>query len=106
MINSDYAYGPLLRSKYLYPELTMMLFDSRLIPLRDNSVDYCFTRTSLHHIPDPHHAIYEMCRVARKGFGFQEGHDTLLMSILCKVGLAGGWEEAGNYIYRFTKREI
>jgi ubiquinone/menaquinone biosynthesis C-methylase UbiE len=106
VINNDYLEIPLARGRALYPNLQMISFDSRYIPLKDNSVDYCFTRASLHHITDPYRAIYEMYRVARKGFGFQEGYDNFFTRTLILLGLALEEEEAGNYIYRFTRREI
>ena len=48
------------------------------ISLSDDSFDYVVCKESLHHMPRPFLAIYEMLRIARKGIFFIEPSDPLI----------------------------
>lgn len=96
--------------------------DLRNLKFKDNSFDYVVTNATLHHLDQPHKAITEMYRVAKKGVLIIESNDSLLMRLACKFGFAeefevssinsdkktGGLLDTGipNYVYRWTEREI
>lgn len=105
-------------------ELSKNLFeeDVRNLSFDDQSFKYVITNATLHHVDQPHKAITEMYRVAKKGVLIIESNDSLIMQIACKLKLAeefevssvdienksGGLLDTGipNYVYRFTEREI
>jgi ubiquinone/menaquinone biosynthesis C-methylase UbiE len=77
--------------------------NAEAIDLEDGSYDYLFTKETLHHLPRPYVALYEMLRVAKKGI------------VLIEPFLAGyeagqlppkEYEESGNYLYRFSTYEL
>lgn len=88
--------------------------------LKDSSYDYCVAHASIHHSSQPHRAIIEMYRVARKGVLIIESNDSLFMKIAVKLKFAEEYEISAvkngstgvdetfipNYVYRWTEREI
>ena len=105
-------------------ELNKNLFyaDLRNLNFAENSFDYVVTNATLHHLDQPHRAIIEMYRVAKKGVLIIESNDSLLMRLACKLNFAeefevssissdnktGGLLDTGipNYVYRWTEREF
>ena len=105
-------------------KLNKNLFNSDLRNLSfvDNSFDHVVTNATLHHLDQPHKAITEMYRVAKKGVLIIESNDSLLMRLACKLNFAeefevssinsnkktGGLLDTGipNYVYRWTEREF
>lgn len=105
-------------------ELNKNLFyaDLRNLNFTENSFDYVVTNATLHHLDQPHRAIIEMYRVAKKGVLIIESNDSLLMRLACKLNFAeefevssissdnktGGLLDTGipNYVYRWTEREF
>ena len=105
-------------------ELNKNLFNSDLRNLKfnDKNFDYIVTNATLHHVDQPHKAITEMYRVAKKGVLIIESNDSLIMRLACKLNIAeefevssinyekktGGLLDTGipNYVYRWTEREI
>ncbi|MCB0352982.1 MAG: class I SAM-dependent methyltransferase [Bdellovibrionales bacterium] len=90
----------------------------------DDSFDFTFCKETLHHLPRPFAAIYEMLRVSRKGFAFIEPADRLHPYSLQWHSILENhfrkleqnpnvspydletYESAGNYAYCFNIREI
>ena len=105
-------------------EINKNLFrsDVRNLKFENQSFKYVITNATLHHVDQPHKAITEMYRVAKKGVLIIESNDSLTMQIACKLKFAeefeissidlknnsGGLLDAGipNYVYRWTEREI
>ena len=105
-------------------EINKNLFraDVRNLKFENQSFEYVITNATLHHVDQPHKAITEMYRVARKGVLIIESNDSLTMQIACKLKFAeefeissidlknnsGGLLDTGvpNYVYRWTEREI
>ena len=105
-------------------ELNKNLFkaDVRNLQFENKSFEYVITNATLHHVDQPHKAITEMYRVARKGVIIIESNDSLTMQIACKLKFAeefevssidlknnsGGLLDTGipNYVYRWNEREI
>jgi ubiquinone/menaquinone biosynthesis C-methylase UbiE len=113
-----------------------LCINAEKIELADNSFDYVVCKEALHHMPRPYMAIYEMLRVARKGFCFIEPSDPLIdwspgpqntlsrkiidNSIVGKSiqyldpkgqeiysKFLDWWEDgAFNYVYTMSKREV
>lgn len=72
------------------------------IELQDESFDFVVTKETLHHLPRPYLAIYEMLRVARQGIVFVEP------KIPANIGPQPPveYEESGNFVYRFSAYEL
>jgi len=96
--------------------------NAEALTFADDSFDYACCRESAHHFPRPYTAIYEMLRVAKEAVVLIEPADpfvcwresevplTLLRALL-NVLLGGhtkrnDFERAGNYLYRFSVREM
>jgi len=93
----------------------------------DKEFDYCVCKESLHHFPRPYEAIYEMLRVCRKGIVLMEPCDMYIFTtsrqILFRLIVEKlsrfrffkkflgeikrhTYEDAGNYVYKISRREI
>lgn len=90
------------RNPYIKTEVQ----DAENLKYPDNSFDYVVVKHGLHHLPRPILGLYEMIRVAKKGIIVIEAQDTFFMNLLIKIHLAEKTEGAGNYVYRFKRREI
>jgi len=81
--------------------------DNHKLSFKDNSIDYVFVSTSLHHLEEPLRGLYELLRVARCGLIVIEPNDTWLTRLFEKLGWAREYEIVhGNYVYRFDKRDV
>ena len=107
--------------------------DAEALSFGDASFDFAFCKESLHHMPRPMMALYEMLRVTRQGVIFVEPNEDptlpsmgfaakrIVKRIMMALGLAGSlrsidtslvwtaghsYEESGNYVYGFSSREI
>jgi ubiquinone/menaquinone biosynthesis C-methylase UbiE len=80
--------------------------DIECIPLKDNSVDLVIASQVLHHTLDPAQACKEMFRVARRGVLLLEPANTMMVSMLKRIGLARATEDAGNVVLRFRKSDF
>jgi ubiquinone/menaquinone biosynthesis C-methylase UbiE len=84
----------------------------------DEAFDFVFCKEAYHHFPRPYLALYEMLRVSRKGVLLvepqdQRGSPLKMATYLAKRLLRRQrhfdqrrYEEAGNYIYSVSKREL
>ncbi|MCB0330145.1 MAG: methyltransferase domain-containing protein [Bdellovibrionales bacterium] len=90
----------------------------------DDSFDFVFCKETLHHLPRPYAALYEMMRLCRNGFAFIEPVDrkspvSLHWHAISEQQRAIAllehgrspyfdeeYEEAGNYAYCFSIRDI
>lgn len=89
----------------------------------NHAFDYILCKESYHHFPRPYAALYEMARVAKKGFILMEPQDPILkMPFL--LGLMNvvsafsdqlskklwknrfSYEPVGNFIYKISEREL
>ncbi|RWU07458.1 class I SAM-dependent methyltransferase [Pedobacter chitinilyticus] len=89
----------------------------------NHAFDYILCKESYHHFPRPYAALYEMARVAKKGFILMEPQDPVLkMPFL--LGLMNvisafsdqlsqklwknrfSYEPVGNFIYKIAEREL
>lgn len=80
--------------------------DAECLPFRSESFDFVFVHDGLHHLPQPEKAIKEMVRVARKGIFFTEPADAFVTRIAVKLGIASDFEEAENFVYRFSTTKL
>jgi hypothetical protein len=96
-------------------ETSLCNFDITKIKKYVVDYDYFFCKEVLHHIANPYKAIYEMLRVARKGVVICEPLDgwinpnpleKILLFIKKLMGLKVTYERTGNYVYKFSKREM
>jgi ubiquinone/menaquinone biosynthesis C-methylase UbiE len=84
----------------------------------DDAFDFVFCKEAYHHFPRPYLALYEMLRVCRKGVVLIEPHDQAGSPLKAALYAAKRalkrqrhfderrYEEAGNYIYSISKREL
>lgn len=88
----------------------------------DAAFDWVVVHAALHHCSQPHQAMLEMYRVARRGILVIESRDSLTVRLAQRLGLTMSYEvtvvrdqnrtggvdntEVPNYIYRWTEREI
>ena len=112
----------ILKNKKFELNKNLFFADLRNLNFIENSFDYVVTNATLHHLDQPHKAITEMYRVAKKGVLIVESNDSFLMRLASKLNLAeefevssicstkktGGLLDTGipNYVYRWTEREI
>jgi SAM-dependent methyltransferase len=97
--------------------------DAMNLSYHDQSFDNCIAHAGLHHCSQPHRAITEMYRVAKRNVIIIEAQDTFVSRVLNSLGLSEDYElqavrlnrfERGgvddtpipNYVYRWKKREI
>ncbi|MCX6616973.1 MAG: hypothetical protein NTZ98_12870 [Acidobacteria bacterium] len=65
-----------------------------------------FVHDGLHHLPDAYRGVREMLRVCSTAAVIVEPADAPLTRLALKVGLAGDYEEAGNYVYRLRTDKL
>jgi SAM-dependent methyltransferase len=105
------------------PQPTSQAIDAENIPLPDESYSAVFAHHVIHHCRSPHRAVCEMLRVAQRYVFVMEPNDSLMMGLLCRLGLsfpfeiqavvASGYTHGGvrnsdvpNFIYRWNKHEL
>ncbi len=88
------------------PHLKGFAADSENLPFKKGSFDLVLVRDGLHHLPNPRKGISEMNRVSKIGFIVIEAQKNFLTRIFLKLGIALQYEISGNFVYRFTRREI
>lgn len=94
-----------LRSNFLAEPA--VLSDNCSLAFKDSSFDYAYIAASLHHLNEPAKGIYELLRVAKEGIIAIEPNDSWLSRIFGCLGIAHEYEvDHGNYVYRFSKRDI
>jgi SAM-dependent methyltransferase len=89
----------------------------------DNSFDFLLCKESYHHFPRPYAALYEMLRVAKKGFVVIEPQDPIskMPLLLGVVNILTNYrqkwtekiwrnrfsyEPVGNFVYKISEREV
>jgi len=80
--------------------------DTERLPFNDDTFDYSFIAASLHHLSRPILGLYELLRVAKEGVIVIEPNDSIVTRIATSLGLAREIEEIGNYVFRFSKRNV
>lgn len=83
----------------------VVVSDVENLPIKDKVFDIATCYGGLHHLPDPHVGISELCRVSREAIAFIEPHDSLLRRILNKFGLFLV-EYSGYPVHNFTRTEV
>ncbi len=106
VVVSDISPEAIKAAKRRCPHLKGVVADSENLPFEDNSFDLALVRHGLHHLASPYKGIYEMNRVGKRGFVFIEAQKNFITKILIKLRLAQEYEASGNYVYRFTRKEI
>jgi len=81
--------------------------DAERLDYPDDSFDYGFVNAGLHHLQHPHAGLCELMRISREAVIFIENQDSLLHGMARFFGRrAGDYEPAGNYVYRWKRREV
>jgi len=83
-----------------------MVADVENLPFKNNSFDFVCVHDGLHHLENPSEGIREAVRVASKSFLTIEPAKAFLTKISVLLGISKNREEAGNYVYRFSKKEL
>lgn len=76
------------------------------INLPDESFDFVLCKETLHHMSSPYRAIQECLRVAKFAVVMIEPQDPMMDNPIYPENDKPGYEEVGNYVYTFSKREI
>lgn len=103
---SDISSEAVKAAKRRCPYLTGVVADAENLPFESKSFDLILVRHGLHHLPNPLKGIREMDRVCKKGFIFIEAQKNFLTKVFIKFKVALEYEESGNYVYRFTRKDI
>lgn len=72
----------------------------------DESFDIGFVNAGLHHLSHPHAGLCELLRVSRQVAMFIESQDSILHGVGKLMGRNADFEPAGNYVYRWNRREV
>lgn len=72
----------------------------------DESFDIGFVNAGLHHLLHPHAGLCELLRISRQAAMFIESQDSILHAIGKMAGRNADYEPAGNYVYRWSRREV
>jgi len=118
-LNTDFL--AIAKDQHVITEFSLQNAEAMSYP--DNAIDYILCKESYHHFPRPYTALYEMARVAKKGFILMEPQDPVLkMPIL--LGLMNvsstfsdllsqklwknrfSYEPVGNFVYKIAEREL
>jgi ubiquinone/menaquinone biosynthesis C-methylase UbiE len=89
-----------------HPDARGNAADIETLPYADDCFDLVFVASSLHHLPRPYIGLYELMRVAKRAVIVVEPNDSLLTRIASTMGLATVVEQAGNYVYRFSREDF
>ena len=76
------------------------------LDFQDESFDVGFVNAGLHHLLHPHAGLCELLRVAKHAAMFIESQDSILHSVGKLIGRNADFEPAGNYVYRWSIREV
>ena len=89
----------------------------------NDSFDFVIVHAALHHCSQPHRALLEMYRVAKRGIVLFEPRDSLVTQIVTRLGVSQTYEHSAvfsegcqfggvnntdvpNYVYRWNEREV
>ena len=82
------------------------VINAEKIDLPNDSFDFVLCKETLHHMSNPYQAIHECLRVSKFGIVIIEPQDPWIDSPVDNNIALPGYEEVGNYVYTFSKREI
>ena len=95
-----------IRARRFAVEYEAVIGDAEHLDFPDGSFDYVFVHDGLHHLPEPEKALREMTRVARRGIMITEPAQAALTRLLIRLGIMQPFEEAGNYVIRFSAAQL
>ncbi len=84
----------------------LVVGDAEHLPFRDGAFDVTFVHDGLHHLSDAYRGVREMVRVATRAVAIAEPANGVLTRLAVRLGLAGRYEEAGNYVFRLSERRL
>jgi SAM-dependent methyltransferase len=82
------------------------VINAEKIDLPDDYFDFILCKETLHHMSNPYQAIHECLRVAKFGVVLIEPQDPWIDPPVESNKDMPSYEEVGNYVYTFSKREI
>jgi SAM-dependent methyltransferase len=103
---SDLSENALKTTLRLFPQFQGQTEDNERLSFDDDFFDFSFIAASLHHLPRPVLGLYELLRVSKHGVIIIEPNDSWLTRLAGKMGLAQEYEVHGNYVYRFSRRDV
>jgi ubiquinone/menaquinone biosynthesis C-methylase UbiE len=89
-----------------FPEIETVIGNMEALDFEDETFDYAIIPVALHHVQSVYRGVYEAVRISRKGAILLEPYDSLLARIATRLGLATEYEQAGNYVFRVSIREM
>ncbi|MCF8296154.1 MAG: methyltransferase domain-containing protein [Melioribacteraceae bacterium] len=103
---SDFAEKAVEQTIHIFPDIHGKVEDNEKLSFSDNYFDYTYIAAALHHLPRPNVGLYELLRVSKYGIIVKEPNDSWLTRLATKFGFAQEVEKSGNYVYRYSRREI
>lgn len=103
---SDFSEKAVEQTLNIFPDVHGRVEDNEKLSFSDNYFDFTYLSSALHHLPRPNIGLYELLRVSKYGIIIKEPNDTWLTRLATKLGIAQEVEKSGNYVYRYSKREI
>jgi len=110
VVGSDVSFAAVKRAKRRSQKKNFqsefVVGDTENLPFKDDSFDFVCVHDGLHHLEKPRSGFRELSRIARKSVFLIEPAKAFLTRISVFLGLSTDYEDAGNFVYRFTKKEL
>jgi len=103
---TDFSEDAVSSTLKIFPDVKGKVVDNENLPFPDNHFDYTFIFAALHHLSRPNVGLYELLRVSKYGLIVNEPNDSWLTRLAAEFGFVKEIEKSGNYVYRYSKREI
>jgi ubiquinone/menaquinone biosynthesis C-methylase UbiE len=84
----------------------LLVADAEALPFASSSAHYAFVHDGMHHLPNPRNGVHEMCRVSSNAVAINEPARSFLTRLAVLLGISVEYEDAGNYIHRFTAQQL
>jgi len=105
-ISLNSLYKTLAKAATLGIQVEALCCDAENLPLRDDSCDLVLTHHSLHHLANPMLGVEEMLRISSSRIVFFEPARGAMRTLVRFAGLKDEIEEAGNFVYEFSRAEV
>jgi len=89
-----------------FPEVEGQTEDLERLSFADDTFDWSLISAAIHHLPRPALGVYALLRVSREGLIFIEPHDSWLVRLFVSLGLAQAYEAVGNYVFRWSRKDV
>lgn len=110
VIGTDISFAAVRRAKKRGEKYNFkseyVVADAENLPFQNDSFDFACVHDGFHHLEKPQSGVRELSRLAEKGFFLMEPAKAFLTKISTYLGVSTDYEDAGNFVYRFNKKEL